>query len=96
MSKSHRIIAAFVTFCATIAMLAAGSAQALAGPVQPVEHGELPAQSPIQSPVTIDHVTNGSPIWVFVVVAVAAAVVSATAALVAVLVRQARRSTVHA
>jgi hypothetical protein len=84
MSKSHRMLAAFTTLGVTLAMFVAGSTQALAqrAPL-PDDSGALPAQQ-----ITTQSVSHGSPIWVFIVVAAIAAVLSLAAVLAAVKVRQ--------
>jgi len=71
MSKSHRILAALMTLGLTLATFVAGSTQALAqrAPL-PDDSAGLPAQ-----PIT-HSVSNGSPIWVFIVVAALAAALS--------------------
>jgi len=93
MSMHSRILAAFVALCATLATLTAAAASALARP-NPLPNDDLP---PIQQqPITIEHVSNGSPIWVFVVVAALTALVSVAAVLAASRLRQARRSTAYA
>jgi len=92
MSKHSRTLVAFVALCVALVGLVAGAASALARPLPP-DYGSPPDQ---QQPMTVEHVSNGSPIWVFVVVAVAAAALSVIAALAAVRLRQARRSTAYA
>jgi len=83
MSKSHRILAALMTLGLTLATFVAGSTQALAqrAPL-PDDSAGLPAQ-----PIT-HSVSNGSPIWVFIVVAALAAALSVAARLAAVKMRQ--------
>ena len=83
MSKSHRILAALMTLGLTLATFVAGSTQALAqrAPL-PDDSAGLPAQ-PIRHSVS-----NGSPIWVSIVVAALAAALSVAAVLAAVKMRQ--------
>jgi len=96
MFKHSRILAAFGALCAMLATLTAvavaAAASALAAP-QPLPNDELPIQ---QQPITVEHVSNGSPIWVFVVVAAVTALVSVATALAVGRLRQARRSTAYA
>ena len=94
MSKRSRLLASFLALCAMLATLTAVAAAAsgLAAP-QPLPNDELPIQ---QQPITVEHVSNGSPIWVFVVVAAVTALVSVATALAVGRLRQARRSTAYA
>jgi hypothetical protein len=84
MFQSHRIRAALTTLGFTLAALAAGSTQAFAqrAPL-PDDSGALPAQQ-----VTVHSASNGSPIWVFIVVAAIAAALSVGAVLAAVKMHQ--------
>jgi len=96
MSMHHRgpgTLAAFVALCAMLAILTAGAASALAMPKPLPNDDSLPIQQP---PITVEHVSNGSPIWVFVVVAAVTALVSVATVLAASRLRQARRSTAYA
>jgi hypothetical protein len=81
MTTSHRILAAL----AALATLALGVTPAFAMPAPPPDGGGV---LPPAEPITVQHVTDGSPIWLFVVVALATAIVSATAAILAMRLRQ--------
>jgi len=93
MFKHSRILAAFVALCATLATLTAVAASAFAAP-KPLPNDGPPLVQP--QPITVEHVSNGSPIWVFVVVAAVTALLSVAAVLATNRLRQTRRSTAYA
>lgn len=83
MSKQRRIIAMLVGLALGVLSFVAGAPASLAQVLPPPEGGPAPAIAPTPA---VSHITYGSPIWLFVLVA-AVAVVLAVAMTVAVLRR---------
>ncbi len=86
MSVSRRTLTVVVGLLVTLATFAAGSVQAFGQ--RPAPDGGSAGQ-PVQAPTQIT-ITHGSPTWVFVVIALTAAVVSAAVVLAALRLRHSR------
>ena len=91
MSISHRGLLAFAAVGAAIAAFAGSVAAAAAMPVPEPDGGGAVTSHPVQQPPPVYSISHGSPLWVFVVVALATAVITLAAVFATAKIRQPHR-----